>query len=458
MKEKRIQLLVGTLILSIVACSLPGGIPTTFPIDQIGTTVAGTLTAMPSLFGGVTVIPEETVVSTPEIPVEPPVPSILRVAYVKNKDAWMWTETGGTLQLTSSFDVQDARISSDGEVVAYIRQTDPFGMELWAVNSDGSNTRQLVGAADLFYSYTGPVSDKPKGVGVYQFGWQPGTHNLYYNTKPLFEGPGLMGYDDLFKVDADSLVKTTIFMADQGGKFVFSPDGQRMAIVTPTSISLANADGSNLQGNVLTYANVITYSEYLYYPNPVWAEDGSGLRIVIPPGDPMPNPDVPPSTVYYLSGDGSSVVENGNIIAIPFAWPDEAISPDLNRIGYAVAVGAPAENQRELHLANGDTTGATIYGIGTSLQFLGWLPNSTQFVYRVTSGPGTGTHVGNLDGSWITLSVDPTLISDISWPNRDHFLYRWRSGSLFELRYNQLGAAGSALIDNGEIWSYDFSN
>lgn len=39
-----------------------------------------------------------------------------------------------------------------------------------------------------------------------------------------------------------------------------------------------------------------------------------------------------------------------------------------------------------------------------------------------------------------------------------HFLYLWNNSSTWELRYNELGAAGSTLLDTGQIWSYDYSN
>jgi len=53
--------------------------------------------------------------------------------------------------------------------------------------------------------------------------------------------------------------------------------------------------------------------------------------------------------------------------------------------------------------------------------------------------------------------VDASLMTDISWPDATHFLCRWRSGPNWELRYNLLGGVGSALIDSGNLWEYDFS-
>ena len=39
-----------------------------------------------------------------------------------------------------------------------------------------------------------------------------------------------------------------------------------------------------------------------------------------------------------------------------------------------------------------------------------------------------------------------------------HFLYLWNNSGTWELRYNELGDAGSTLLDTGQIWSFDYSN
>jgi len=452
------------VILAIVtlACGATSTLTPTLDVNEAAATlVAATLAALtqnapqqpfdtPDLPAALP--PEASPTFAPTMP-----PLVLRVAYVKDNNAWIWAEGLGTLALTASGDVQDVRISDDGLVVAYVRESAPFSPEIWAVDNTGSNTRLLVGSADFWATYTGSPGDAPSGIGPYQFGWRPGTHILYYDTKPLFEGPGLMGYDDLHAVNADTLAKVTIFSSGDGGKFYFSTDGAQMAIVTPTSISLANADGSNLRLDVLTFAPVITYSEYLYYPSPVWAADSNALRVTIPPADPMLTP-LNPTGIWHIPTDGSPAVLSTNILAIPFAWPDTAISPDLTRIAYAQSVGLPADNMRELHLANADGSADTVYMTGESLELINWLPNSTQFVFVLRgSGATRGIHVGTVGGGYTTLSADPTKMRDIAWVDDTHFLYLGSNSGIWELRYNILGDVGSTLLDTGQIWGYDFS-
>ncbi|MDI6769379.1 MAG: hypothetical protein QMD04_06860 [Anaerolineales bacterium] len=452
-KSSLIWLVAAKLIIVTLACgSLPTPSPTLDVNDAAATQLAATLTALAP------VVPQPATSAPDLATLPPPLPQPLRVAYVKDHNLWLWTDGVGLMQLTASGGVQDARLSDDGQVIAFVREPAFFHPEIWAINTDGSSERMLVSSAALWATYSGAPADFPSGIGVYHMDWRPGSHALYYNTKPLYEGPGLMGYDDLRAVDADSLAQATIFNPGEGGMFYFSPDGAQLALVTPASISLANAAGSHLRRNVLTFSPVITYSEYLYYPRPLWAAGSSGLRVIIPPADPLIEP-LQPTGLWYIPIDGSAAVFSGNIPAMPFAWPDTAISPDLSRVGYVTPIGIPTDNLRELHLADADASGDTVYIGGENAEFIGWLPNSTQFVFVIRgSGARRGTHVGNVGGGYTTLSTDPYLMHDISWVDSTHFLTLWRNADMWELRYNELGGAGGILLDAGQIWSYDYSD
>jgi hypothetical protein len=445
------------LIIALTGC---GGLPATeapSPAqDLIGTMVAQTMTAMSADQSiQTTDVPTVLPVETGE-PILLPPPAVLHVAYVKDNNAWIWMEGGSTLQLTTFGDVNDVRISSDGGQVSYLRSTGSLSHELWVVNNDGSNNHVVVSQVDLIGTFTGLPGDMPDGIGVFQFDWRPGTHQLFYNTRPLFEGPGLGGFDDLHMIDTDSMARSTFFVSGDGGRFVFSPDGSRLAVITPTSISLVNADGTHLYRDVLVYPSVITYSEYFYYPNPVWAQDSNSLKVVIPPNDPLADP-LPPSNVYSMAADGSPAVLNGTIMAMPFSWPDEAISPDLNRLGFAQPSGTSGPNIRDINLANGDGSGVTLYLSAEGADFLGWLPNSLQFVFRAASGPDIGTHVSSTSEGYFTLSSDPTQIGSINWVDANHYLCLWQNSGATDLKFNVFEGP-QTVVDSGQIWSYSFAN
>lgn len=67
------------------------------------------------------------------------VPAGLRVVYIREGDLWSWTEAGGSVQLTGTGDMSTARLSVDGQLLAFMR-----GREVWTVNMDGSDARLLI--------------------------------------------------------------------------------------------------------------------------------------------------------------------------------------------------------------------------------------------------------------------------------------------------------------------------
>lgn len=65
-------------------------------------------------------------------------PSGLRVVYIIDGNLWSWTEAGGTIQLTATGDMFAARVSDNGQVLAFMR-----GSEVWTVGMDGMHARLL---------------------------------------------------------------------------------------------------------------------------------------------------------------------------------------------------------------------------------------------------------------------------------------------------------------------------
>lgn len=51
---------------------------------------------------------DETVEATPTAHIDRPAPLVLRVAYVKDHNAWLWTDPGPGKALTTSGDVVDS--------------------------------------------------------------------------------------------------------------------------------------------------------------------------------------------------------------------------------------------------------------------------------------------------------------------------------------------------------------
>jgi len=76
--------------------------------------------------------------------------------------------------------------------------------------------------------------------------------------------------DGLIIVDGDKSTWDVLLKARQDGVAIFSPDGKRMAISMARNISIMDLNGIPVPGPNLDFPPVATYSEYPYYPSPVW--------------------------------------------------------------------------------------------------------------------------------------------------------------------------------------------
>jgi hypothetical protein len=125
-----VSILFLTLLLGIPACGsaaplttpepAPITLATTTPVTEIGTPESPPPTPTTSL-------------STDILS-----PSGLRVVYLREGNLWSWTETGGSQQLTGTGDMSTARLSDDGQLLAFMR-----GREVWMVRMDGTDARLL---------------------------------------------------------------------------------------------------------------------------------------------------------------------------------------------------------------------------------------------------------------------------------------------------------------------------
>lgn len=455
-----LQLLSFIIILLLGSC-LPAGTPPQAQ-NTLETIVAATLTAFagesPATETPEVPAPVETI--TPDVPTFTP-PRALQVAYVKNGNVYIWTEGESSVGLTSTQDAMDVSISDDGQVIAYIRRdtNDDFAYELWAVNTSGpTNVRLLVSKAEFEdLKATSPYPDA-RGLGPDFFKFRPRTHQLAYSTVPIFEGPGYAPGEDLRLVDTDTLEKITIFDFGQGGLFYFSPDGAQVALSNPDHISLANADGSNLQPNVLTFPLVGTYSEYQYHPRPHWSADSSFLRVAIPPEETLAQP-TPPTMLWHIPTDGSPATQLGSIPAIPFAWPDTAFSPNLDKVGYATSIGEAEQNQRELHIANADGSGDVVFATGVGVEFWQWTADGTRFVYAINGGVEQGVYLGQRSGELTLIASIPSSINQMRWVDSSRFLYFQVNGNAWDLRISDVDGQNHAFIDTipDSVSSFDFT-
>jgi hypothetical protein len=392
---RRLFYLLSVFSLAALACSSPGAaVPTATPGtfgQSVETAVAGTVQALTqTLPAPISSTPTSLAkaTKTPVAPVEtlPPVldslptalpPEILRVAYIDtSRNLWLWVEGGGNVQLTHSGDVVGLHLSPDGEQVVFVRAgIDQRDASLWAIARNGSLERQLLSQADL--RALAPVRD---AVGIYpaQISWVPGRNQVAVGTRAVFEGPGLLYNHDLILIDLSSGSHTVVFPMGEGGMFFYSPDGAQIALVKQSQIDLVNADGGNRRSAVLTYPAVRTYSEYEYYPTPVWSADAASISVAVPP--PAPLDDLTAvTTLWRISTAGGVAEQTGSILTAPLRWP--LLSPDGQRVVFlAPAEGSPGPLNLSLAGAVGGS-GIELYtnNGGTVDQ---WTPDSARFVYH----------------------------------------------------------------------------
>jgi hypothetical protein len=162
------------------------------------------------------------------------------VAFVKDGTIQLWHED--TNQSEIIFDGGGANsitISDDGQVIVFTRRWLDFNhceqIALWTVDRDGKNAREIVSPAELRDTLGDTECDYPS-VLFAQIEWLPGTHRLVYSV--ILDAPHAPP-QGLYLADADTLVTTMLASSDHSLRFVPSPDGRQIALVSTTALSLS---------------------------------------------------------------------------------------------------------------------------------------------------------------------------------------------------------------------------
>lgn len=384
-------------------------------------------------------------------------PPGLRIAFVSEGDVWLWTaEEREAIPLTNIGDAEgDLRISDDGQLVAFLR-----GKDLWMVSTDGTDERSLVTSTKL-----GEMDPDGAGAALNRFEWVPGTHLLAFNTR-LPAAMGLALNHDLHLLDADTLRLTTLLPPGEGGEFYYSPDGSQIALVTPNEISLIDADGENRRDSVLIHAPVATHSEYEYYARPVWAADGSALRVAIPPSDPLIGA-VQLMTIWHIPTDGNPAWLIRSVATAPSLDRDVlSFSSDLRFVAYVQLRGPenalPEETESWLELRRLETEDVMASpNIGV---LFGWAPDSRHFAYLL-GRQAPQLRIGQWSGRGFPTSVDAgTPVVAFDWLDAEHYALvagqrsaKGAEGGSFDLILGDIYGSSTILVSTSDFPRNDFS-
>jgi hypothetical protein len=368
----------------------------------------------------------------------------LKVAYVMHDNVWLWTEDDGSISLTGMGDVGGVRLSDDGQLVVFWR-----GTNLWVINSDGTDERNLTTQRDFAgIEISDEIAPYVQNIVANQVAWRPGTHELFFNTAPQLDGPGLFLNDDLWVIDVDSGQLSLILSPGEGGNFYFSPDGRQLAVVTSGRIDLMDPDGGNRREG-LSHTPVITYSEFAYYAIPTWAADSSSFMAAIPPVDIMAG-DHQPTSIWSKSIDERPARLVGNLTALP----GPIFSPDLSHVAYLFGDGpatGPDSPPPGLAIAEIGPDGlgeSTVYS--QQADYLAeWSPDGLSFIYTPAGFTVPIRHIGTLAGDPLAMGDGQSAIAQSNWVDENHILFLQKNGIAWDILLAQPGGQ-PRLVDSVE--------
>jgi len=380
----------------------------------------------------------------------------LKVVYTINGNLWLW-EDSKKKQLTDAGLDYSPTISSDGTLIAFLRQVDRIHNELWGIKIDGSNLKRMVSLDDLNTIGGGVLDPNAVAIAPFRYEWVPNTHILAFNTQQILSGPGFALLDDLNTVNADTLDLKFTLLAGWGGNFIFSPNGSQVAITTQDTIFLMDSNGDNYRP-VLTDDPVITYSEVRYYADPIWAPDGSFLRVALPPVEPLAESN-PMTEIWRISADGGQVIKESEFTTSPFMVDPYGrsliFSPDMNYLIYLKDIDPPTENKQQLWIADGNGDNARLFLEDRLLQIETWSTDSQSFLF--TKGEDQQAWLGHIDGTARPFPNDPVGMMRANWVDEQYLIYIQPYSDQFDLILADI-QGNTSILDSitGAPPAYDF--
>ena len=272
----------------------------------------------------------------------------LIVAFVKDGNIQVWDEaTGQTNTIFISRDVIRVTMRDDGQAIAFLRrstvqrsETEWFEQSsLWAVDLNGGNPRELVSAESLRQRLN---TAENFSSNIPQMEWIPGTHQLLFSGWNYFvqaEGESHAVPEGLFLVDTDALTDKVLISAGTNLRFVPSPDGQQIALMSLNGLSFINTDGNNLRTNIFTYDQMGRTGPL--FPTGVWTQDSTAFLITGSlETDPTFNINF---TIWRVPVDGASATALGTVTK---SDPGSVtFSPDGGRLAFVQSLdGNPLGN------------------------------------------------------------------------------------------------------------------
>jgi hypothetical protein len=369
-----------------------------------------------------------TEMTTTDAPASPSSP--LQIVFAKEGDLYIWDEASQQAQiLLDTGDAVDVAASDDGGTIAFTRHAwegDSMNgheqFSLWAMNRDGGNLRELISAQDLRQRLQ---PEERYSSNFYQLGWVPGTHQLIFSgTTYIVQAEGLSHAipQGVYLVDTDQGAVTTLADASENLRFLPSPDGKQIALISPNATGFINTDGSDRRRDLLTYAEAGLTGPL--FPMGVWTQD-SGALIVTGSfaRDENYNTDF---SIWRVPADGSSLASLASIIgshpnSVTYSPDGKSVAflqttdqPPSEIAGYAISPLTPEAGPLAL----------PFFGKEPSYANLHWSPSGDAFtikdqdLFRLCPGASQDTQVC---GDPIHLTDG--IITKLEWMDASRFLF-----------------------------------
>ena len=424
-----------------------------------------------TLLAGVLLVAALAACAAPPAPTATPLPTTaptpiesagqagLVVAWIDGGNLVVW-RTGETLprRIAAGSAIRPV-LSPDGAHVAFTRGPQGQALALWVAGVDGVAERELAGP-DLLDADSD--SDQfTRQIG--QVAWLDARRVIFNTLRvPRTPGPGGGKADDLWRADVLTGAAERLLPDGEGGDFSLSPDGTRLALVTPGQydgdlglIRLVDIQGQPV-AELLRFDAVSTASEYAFYPEPHWLPASSALRIAIPHPDliypPTAGQTPPTVALWELSLDGTAQTL-GTVPATFFGQP--TWSADGTWLTYLRQEGDPADNRLTLVLAAGDGSDPldVVSGSAGSLAPPTW--DAGGFTYTAGQPGEVWRVVPGLPPTRFPAAGEAAYA--LRWVDARTALYATAPAAPFELRLTSLDApmlAAIARVEGGAAGGY----
>lgn len=382
--------------------------------------------------------------STPSVPTSPPtlptptfisaaLPGSLIVAYVVEDRLWIWKKN--TPQpLVQRKSISDPLISDDGQWLLFLERhgspdgSEPPSNEVWVVKTDGSKLQRLLGAEDLMTF----VGEEPSLL-INDISWIPGSHEILFNTEKIVEGPpGSLPLFDLYSLDLAGSVKR---LADpgKGGKFIPSPNGQHVALITDSRIKILDLENGEqrtlLEFKPLSFPNDSGPST----PKVIWDPQGRFVITSILPQD-LYSPETYAGEleqIWRLFVDGQVELIAEFQPFVPAAGI--AFSPNLQYFFYLKNLCIDGMGMLYVH----NIASAEEYPISCVWNLPEWVPDSEHFIFELDGLQQLSSILDNTNRPLDVLNMptDPNIhaLRPLTWINDEYFLLVLRSREICTL-------------------------